>query len=61
MKKKPAFIKYVVIIFPLIFLWAGFNFDRNNYPNDPEYIYLINALCICDGILLPHDEKNLKS
>ena len=54
MNKKPAFIKYVVIIFPLIFLWAGLNFERNNYPNDPEYIYLMNALCICDGQFVGH-------
>jgi len=54
MKEKPAFIKYVVIIFPLIFLWAGLNFNRNNYPNDPEYIYLMNALCICDGQSVGH-------
>ncbi len=54
MKEKPAFIKYVVIVFPLIFLWAGLNFARNNYPNDPEYIYLINALCICDGQSVGH-------
>ncbi|MFA5328694.1 MAG: hypothetical protein WC384_12955 [Prolixibacteraceae bacterium] len=49
MKGIPALIKYVVLIFPLIFLWAGLNFDRNNYPNDPEYVYLMNSLCICDG------------
>lgn len=54
MKEKSAFIKYVVIIFPLIFLWAGLNFNRNNYPNDPEYIYLMNALCICDGQSVGH-------
>ena len=54
MKGKPAFIKYVIIIFPLIFLWAGLNFDRTNYPNDPEYIYLMNAFCICDGQNVGH-------
>lgn len=54
MKEKPAFIKYVVIIFPLVFLWGGLNFERNNYPNDPEYIYLMNALCICDGQSVGH-------
>jgi hypothetical protein len=54
MKKKPTFIKYVVLVFPLIFLWAGLNFDRTNYPNDPEYIYLMNALCICDGQSVGH-------
>ncbi len=52
--KTPAFIKFIVIIFPLIFLWGGLNFDRKNYPNDPEYIYLINALCICDGQSVGH-------
>lgn len=54
MKGKPTFIKYVVTIFPLIFLWAGFQFNRENYPNDPEYIYLVNALCICDGQSVGH-------
>ncbi len=54
MGKKTTFTKYVIIIYPLIFLWAGLNFDRNNYPNDPEYIYLINSLCICDGQSVGH-------
>jgi hypothetical protein len=54
MKKKSTFIKCVVLVFPLIFLWAGLNFDRTNYPNDPEYIYLMNALCICDGQSVGH-------
>ena len=48
MKEKYCVVKYTVVIIPLVFLWAGLNFDRNNYPNDPEYIYLMNALCICD-------------
>ncbi len=51
---KPAFLKYIVIILPLIFLWAGLHFDRKNFPNDPEYIYLMNALCICDGQSVGH-------
>lgn len=49
MKIKPALIKCVIVILPLVFLWSGFSFERNNFPNDPEYIYLMNALCICDG------------
>ena len=52
--KRTAIIKYVVIILPLVFLWAGLNFNRNNYPNDPEYIYLMNALCICSGQSVGH-------
>ena len=38
-----------LVVIPLIFLWAGINFGRSNYPNDPEDTYLINALCICNG------------
>lgn len=54
MKKEPVLTKYFFLFFPLIFLWAGLNFSRNNYPNDPEYIYLMNALCICDGQSVGH-------
>ncbi|MDP2422802.1 MAG: hypothetical protein U1C46_01565 [Bacteroidales bacterium] len=31
-------------LLPLIFLIAGLSFNRAKYSNDPEYIYLINAL-----------------
>ncbi len=54
MKIKPALIKFVIVTLPLVFLWSGFSFERNNFPNDPEYIYLINALCICDGQSVGH-------
>lgn len=54
MKLKPALIKCVFVILPLVFLWSGFSFQRNNFPNDPEYIYLMNALCICDGQSVGH-------
>ena len=54
MVKRHVHIKFVVIVFPLVFLWAGLNFNRNNYPNDPAYIYLMNALCICDGQSVGH-------
>lgn len=54
MKLKPAIIKCVIIILPLVFLWSGFSFERNNFPNDPEYIYLMNELCICDGQSVGH-------
>lgn len=47
--KKNKRSRYVLIILPLVFVWAGSEFGRDNYPNDPEYIYLLNALCICDG------------
>lgn len=54
MTEKPAFLKYITLILPLIFLWAGLKFSRTHYPNDPEYIYLMNALCICDGQSVGH-------
>ena len=43
------YLRLSILILPIIFLWAGLKFDRKNYPNDPEYVYLMNALCICDG------------
>lgn len=52
--RKPQPLKYSLIILPLVFLWAGLSFERNNYPNDPEYIYLMNALCILDGQSVGH-------
>jgi len=54
MKGKSSYLKYVVIIIPFIFLFAGLKFGRTNYPNDPQYIYLMNALCICDGQNVGH-------
>lgn len=36
----------VLWILPLTFLLFGLSFDRAKYSNDPEYIYLINALSI---------------
>ena len=47
--KKPHCVKYSIILLPLLFLWAGLSFERFNYANDPEYVYLMNALCILDG------------
>ena len=41
-------------ILPLIFLVAGLNFDRAKYSNDPEYIYLINALSISEFRAVGH-------
>jgi hypothetical protein len=42
-------LKYSVLLLPLLFFWAGMNFHRAQYANDPEYIYLLNALAICEG------------
>ncbi len=42
MKKTTSFL--LLCIFPMIFLFIGLSFSRAKYSNDPEYIYLINAL-----------------
>ncbi len=39
---------------PILFLWAGSNFHRAKYANDPDYIYLVNAVAICDGKSVGH-------
>jgi len=36
----------LVILVPLLFVVAGSSFQRGRYSNDPEYIYLLNALNI---------------
>ncbi len=38
-----------IFVLPVLFFIAGNNFNRAKYSNDPEYIYLINALNICQG------------
>jgi len=49
MKKYHNAIVPVVFILPLLFFFIGSNFNRAKYINDPNYIYLMNALCICKG------------
>jgi len=44
MRKHPESV--LVILLPLLFVVAGFSFLRITYSNDPEYIYLLNALNI---------------
>lgn len=48
------FLKYSVVILPLIFLLAGLNMHKAKYANDPDYIYLLNAVAICDGKSVGH-------
>lgn len=45
-KMKNIVIKTVLLIFPIIFLYFGINFNRNTYGFDPEYAYLMNGLVI---------------
>jgi len=48
------FFKYSVLLFPIVFFWAGSNMHKAKYANDPEYIYLVNATAICDGKFVGH-------
>lgn len=44
--------KTALLIFPVIFLYFGYNFHRCTYGFDPEYAYLMNGLMInnCDYV-----------
>ncbi len=41
--------RFSILILPLLFLWIGLNFNLAKFGNDPNYVYLVNALAICDG------------
>lgn len=47
--KTEKYIRFSVLILPLLFLWVGLNFNLAKFGNDPNYVYLVNALAICDG------------
>lgn len=52
---KPAGL--LLLILPILFLFAGFNFHRTTYSNDPEYAYLLNGLNISSGQFVGHAEN----
>ncbi len=47
--KPEKYIRFSVMILPFLFLWIGLNFNLAKFGNDPNYVYLVNALAICDG------------
>lgn len=47
--KPVKYIRFSVLVLPLLFLWIGLNFNLAKFGNDPNYVYLVNALAICDG------------
>lgn len=47
--KPQKYVQFSVLILPLLFLWIGLNFNLARFGNDPIYVYLVNALAICDG------------
>ena len=48
------YFKYTVLLLPILFLWVGFNIHRPKYSNDPEYIYLVNAVALANGNNVGH-------
>ncbi len=47
---KPAsYLRFSTVLLPLLFFWVGINFEMAKFGNDPQYVYLVNALAICDG------------
>lgn len=52
MKTAKYFI--ILLLIPLLFQIAGLSFERAMYSNDPEYIYLVNALNIMEGKPVGH-------
>ncbi len=47
--KKSKYLRFIVLIVPLFFLWLGFNVELAKFGNDPNYVYLVNATALCDG------------
>lgn len=44
----------LTLFIPLLFLTFGSQQNRAHFANDPEYIYLVNALAICQGKSVGH-------
>jgi len=38
-----------ILLFPIFFLWLGFNIELAKFGNDPNYVYLVNSTALCDG------------
>ncbi len=47
--KEYKIFRVAIILFPLFFLWLGFNVELARFGNDPNYVYLVNATALCDG------------
>lgn len=49
-----TYIGLLTLFIPIIFLTVGSQQNRARFANDPEYIYLVNALAICQGKSVGH-------
>ncbi|MCF8367574.1 MAG: glycosyltransferase 87 family protein [Bacteroidales bacterium] len=47
--KKQVMAMLLLLVLPTIFAISGLSFQRSNFANDPDYIYLMNGLSICRG------------
>ncbi len=43
-----------LLILPMLFILVGISFNRTQYANDPDYIYLVNALNLIKGQPVGH-------
>jgi len=47
--KQNKFLQFSILLFPIFFLWLGFNVELAKFGNDPNYVYLVNSTALCDG------------
>ncbi|MCF6331688.1 MAG: hypothetical protein L3J11_00275 [Draconibacterium sp.] len=43
------YLRFSVLLLPILFLWIGFSIHLAKFGNDPNYVYLVNATALCDG------------
>ena len=48
--RQSKYLRFSVLLFPIFFLWLGFNIELAKFGNDPNYVYLVNSTAICDGV-----------
>ena len=48
--KQSKYLQFSILLFPLFFLWLGFNVELAKFGNDPNYVYLVNSTAICNGV-----------
>lgn len=43
------YVKYLVIVIPVLFVLFGSRMELAKFGNDPNYVYLVNATALCNG------------
>ena len=47
--KQSKYLQFSILLFPIFFLWLGFNIELAKFGNDPNYVYLVNSTALCNG------------